>query len=408
MTLSRKVKILFLTTANLTTNPRLLKELKFFHDKYDCSFVGFRLGNWSDELDLQHQMELPTVNFQYLTATRAPFLPWLWSSVVHRFAQKIYPFSKKTVNINAYASDKRAFLLNKYLARQNGNYDLVIAHNLGALYPTWRFGSNNNIPFSFDIEDYHPGEKISKDIKNEQHRRAYLLNKLLPDAFYVSYASPLIGDKIHELMQSHKIEKYLLINNSFDATEFVQPEKIKGKLKLVWFSQYIDSGRGVEKLLSMIDNFHGKVELHLIGSPRSHFVERYIKGRKYIKLHGTMTQNELHIALAGFDVGLALESIEQDQNRDICLTNKIWAYTQAGLYVIATNTSAQKQFIIENPWVGSLIELRENTIMNKIEWLLDNIENIRKEKMNRFEKAKDLSWEKEGEKLKGVIASILK
>lgn len=117
--------------------------------------------------------------------------------------------------------------------------------------------------------------------------------------------------------------------------------------------------------------------------------------------------SKLHITLAEFDIGLALESIEQDQNRDICLTNKIWAYAQAGLFVMATNTSAQKLFINENPWAGLIVGQKKVEIEPKVNWLLGNIEKIRKERIIRFEMAKDLSWEKEGEKLKKVIAEIL-
>ncbi len=401
-------RILFLTTANLTTNPRLFKELNFFQDKYDCHFLGFKLGNWSDALDQQHQQGLPSVNFHYISATREPYLPWLKSSVVHVIARKIYPLIKRSIKISAIASDKRAFLIRHYLSKHKGKYDLVIAHNLGTLYPAWDLARRDNTPFAFDIEDYHPGEKINEDIKNEQSRRVFMLKKLLPDSSYVSYASPLIGQYSIDLIGREMIKKHLLINNSFLSKEFICQSKVNGKLKLVWFSQYIDAGRGLEMLLSVLDKYSEQIELHLIGNPRDHFVEKYIKNRQYINLQGTMAQQDLHDVLSQFDIGLALESIEQDQNRDICLTNKIWAYTQAGLFVIATNTSAQLQFINKNPWVGSIVEQNKKMIDLKVNWLLDNIELIRKERTGRFNKAKDLSWEKEGEKLRKVIADVLK
>ena len=54
-----------------------------------------------------------------------------------------------------------------------------------------------------------------------------------------------------------------------------------------------------------------------------------------------------------------------------------------------------------------ITEQHENGIEQKIESILDNIEKIREEKIGRYKKAKDISWEKEGEKLKRGIADIL-
>jgi len=42
-------KILFLTSTNLASNPRLLKELRLaVTHGYDCTVMQFQLGNWSD------------------------------------------------------------------------------------------------------------------------------------------------------------------------------------------------------------------------------------------------------------------------------------------------------------------------------------------------------------------------
>lgn len=46
------MKLLFLSKDNLTTTPRLQKELKFAIEQgYEVYFVGFELDNWRDEID---------------------------------------------------------------------------------------------------------------------------------------------------------------------------------------------------------------------------------------------------------------------------------------------------------------------------------------------------------------------
>ena len=62
----------------------------------------------------------------------------------------------------------------------------------------------------------------------------------------------------------------------------------------------------------------------------------------------------------------------------VWLTNKIFAYTQAGLYIIATPTMAQSNYLKANSGFGAI--LSENDIENikKIE------ENITKENLVKY------------------------
>jgi glycosyltransferase involved in cell wall biosynthesis len=400
-----KMRLLFVTTSNLTTNPRLLKELKYFSEDYQCSYLGFKLGNWSDKIEPEHQKTLKIVQFHYLSATRNPYLPWLWATFIKNFARKAYPFFSKNLAVNAFASDKRAFQLHSMLKKLNGKYDLVMAHNLGALYPAWSYSKKHNIPFIFDIEDYHPGEKYGGDSDHERKRRERLMKNLLPEAALVTYASPLIGEYSLKLVGEDRVNKHLLINNSFHSSEFKTKQfSLSPKLKLVWFSQNIDRGRGLEDMLSLLDEFSDQVELHLIGNARIQFTTEYLKHRKYLKLHSPMPQPELHALLSSFDVGLALENKTQDFNRDICLTNKIWAYFQSGLYILATETQAQRQFLSEKPWAGEIMGKDEKK--KRLSWLIENKEQIRKHSQNRFEKAKSYAWEAEGAILHEEISQL--
>jgi glycosyltransferase involved in cell wall biosynthesis len=373
------------------------------------------LGNWSDKIEPEHQKQLKIVQFHYLSATRNPYLPWLWATFINNIARKAYPFFSKNLAVNAFSSDKRAFQLHSMLKKLNGKYDLVMAHNLGALYPAWSYSKKHNIPFIFDIEDYHPGEKYGGDSDHERKRRERMMKNLLPEAALVTYASPLIGVYSLKLVGEGKVKKNLLINNSFHSSEFKTKDgglsasgfELSAKLKLVWFSQNIDQGRGLEDILPLLDAFKSHIELHLIGNVRNSYKTEYLEDRDYIRLHGTMQQAELHALLSSFDVGLALENKTQDFNRDICLTNKIWAYFQSGLYILATDTQAQRQFLSEKPWAGEVLPSNETSIKERMAWLIENRDKIRKQAEDRYKKAKDFAWEKEGERLHKEIKQIL-
>ncbi len=450
-------KLLFITTTNLTTNPRLLKELKLASENgHECTFIGFKLGNWSDGTEQEHLKLLAPVKPIYLSATKDSFNNWLLSTIVWKFS--IF-FNKLFIkSLCAYAHNKRTWQLVLKLKRIKSDYDLIIGHNLGALYPAIRFAKKHNIPFAFDIEDYHPGEKCSPA---EKHRREFLMQKLLPKATYISYASPLIGEHSLALISKAGIDtskldsfKYMatstkcisrtvcdtgfpdeietpigvklpdnfLVNNSFSQNEFQLIENSSEKIRFVWFSQNITWGRGLEQMIPALSKFREKIDLYLIGNKRLDFHEKFLKNYDdFINYIEPLPQKELNLKLSQFDIGLAIEISNVDLNKEIALSNKIFAYTQAGLFVLATDTSAQKRFIEEhNPCIlnsdydqtitgrssrveisgiGLLTPQSSEEMEKAIEIIINGIGDIRASKKMRFEYAKQLAWEIEGLKL---------
>lgn len=398
-------KILFLSSANLTTNPRLLKELKYAAELgYEVDFVGFDLNTWSDEIDKEINKNIPA-EFTYLPVTRKSPVNWLLSSFAERFSKKTAFLFKKSVKIHAFAHSKRSWLLSRQLKACRKKYDLIAAHTLPALYPAYRLARRQNIPFVFDIEDYHPGEAAAD--KNEINRREFLMKKLLPEANFLTYASPLIGKESLQLLIDYPKNKHRLINNCFSQSEFQFTESRSEKVKFVWFSQNIAAGRGLELVIPALYRFKDKVELHLIGNLYQNFYEEYLAHYSDIlKIHKPMPQKELNLKLSEFDVGLAVEP-GKDFNNKIALSNKIWAYYQSGLYVLATDTRAQKQFIEENNNMGIIAKQNSDDFSTKTENIISNIKQIRENKEKRFEYAENFSWEVESEKLIDIWSKVL-
>ncbi|MEA3450368.1 MAG: hypothetical protein U9Q83_00530, partial [Bacteroidota bacterium] len=242
-------KILFISAANLTVNPRILKELKFaIQLGYKVDFVGFNSRNWSDKID-EKLIKNINANFHYISITRKPIVKWFVNSIIEKISKKIYPTFRNSMKINAYAHSKRSVLLNNYLQKNTKKYNLIIAHTLPTLYPAYKFAKKTNTKFIFDIEDYHPGEVVASDEENEKARRVFLMQNLLPKASFLTYASPLIGEYSLKLLENYPSNQHKLINNCFSQTEFQFKENNSGKIKFVWFSQNISQGRGLELVI---------------------------------------------------------------------------------------------------------------------------------------------------------------
>jgi hypothetical protein len=82
--------------------------------------LGFELGNWSDEIDLENREKLGDVQYHYLSATRSPSFPVFWATLINNVARAFYSFFGESLWINAYASDKRAFQLHCNLRKPKG------------------------------------------------------------------------------------------------------------------------------------------------------------------------------------------------------------------------------------------------------------------------------------------------
>ncbi len=409
-------KILYILSGNLTTTPRAVKSILTFKDEYHCKIVLInRLDQWEkkdEEIIKQHNLNVTTVNLG-----RNPFLLWFWATLLEKIAQKIYPIFKTKININAYSSNKASILLwYKIKDIKKHNYNLIIGHSYGSLYPTWKAGKKWNIPFIFDVEDYHPGEFIRFDAKNEKQRREFLMQKLLPDTKAITFASPLIEEYTLKLIGSHPNHHVIL--NSFPESDFKEPTPCSllpapcSTLKLVWFSQKISFGRGLEQLFEAINQLttHNSLlttqnlQLTLIGYLDPEF-EKELKKHSSLTSHYSLlikrplSQPDLHAELANHDIGLALEFNNTDLNRQLCLTNKIIAYAQAGLYILATDTPAQKQFMEEHNEFGVVCGQTIEDIGKSIIRINEEKLRIKESRATRFELGKNLAWENEKEKL---------
>jgi len=390
-----KPKTLLITTLNLATNPRLLKELRLLLENgHEVTVILFRMGNWSDKPDDELRASFKTVRFIQLSALRSPFWPWLLSSLLEKF-YRWFPLAWLNTSMLSIAAGKRSFLLVKAVKQLGESFDWVIAHNPAAFFPAYMAAQRKGASLGIDVEDYHPGETNNPTLKAIL---MHLMQRILPKATYCSFASPLIKQYTEKGLPVINRPHHKVVNNVFSQHEFPLPPAeadLKRKLQFVWFSQFIDYGRGLEQLFPLFDELKDSIEITFIGSVREQFLQKELVQRTYITCLPSTSQWELHQQLCSYDVGMALEDRNTDANRNVCLTNKIWAYFQAGLYILATATDAQQEFLEQFPLHGELISFDPTTGHNSITDLLNRKEEILLNKVNRYQNARPVCWETE-------------
>jgi hypothetical protein len=392
-------EILFLTSTNLACNPRCLKEVRLLASTdVRITVLAFHLHNWTTEKEKELNSELKNVLFHYLDSGRHPLLPWLWASFLEKTCRLIRKLAPSNIRVGAIALHKRSWSMLHWVKKNKKKYDLVIAHNPPAFLSASWLASKTGSAFALDIEDYHPGE--GRD-PAEQQGAMLLMRRLQEKAAYVSYASPLIKEYSRRLIANTGEGSYFVVNNTFPRTDFKRPAPepapggAEGRLRLVWFSQFIDYGRGLEKILPSLDQFSESIQLTLIGSMRPEFHDRELADRTYIDCRDALAERELHLTLGDYDIGLALEDVSVDLNRNLCLTNKIWSYLLAGLFIVASDTEAQRRFLEDFPGHGVCSALSADRFVSTVAACVADRTAIREGSVRRFDAAATASWENE-------------
>jgi glycosyltransferase involved in cell wall biosynthesis len=383
------VEILFITSSNIASNPRLTKELRIAVDNcLKCTVIQFNQGNWSDEVTRDLEDEFGDVQFIVLSSLRKPLFPWLISSVMQKVFRMlpVYCLSDYMMSV---AIEKRSMLLIYELRRIKKSFSWVIAHTPAAFYPALLYTRQHNCRLGIDVEDYHPGELHNKHSRNHLKR---LMKLVLPQAAYISYSSPLIKSEVNKDIDLTFSDQICVLNSFFSREFDCITESKQGPLRLIWFSQFIDKDRGLELLLDVIDHIND-LELHLIGSMNQLFYLKYLRNKDRVYIHESIAQENLHKMLIHFDIGLALEP-GRDLNNELAVSNKILAYAQAGLFILASKTQGQTSFLTESGLEYIQYDRNIDSLKASLNYLVMTKDAIRSGRPERIKKAYKFDFDK--------------
>jgi glycosyltransferase involved in cell wall biosynthesis len=290
--------------------------------------------------------------------------------------------------------------------------DLIIAHTLPSLAVAMLASQKMQIPYAFDMEDYHPGEQAGtvEEISNQLALR--LLREGLPQARYLTAASPLIASEAEKEFRLSGIKTIL---NCFPLVKLSQSTRAEGDVALYWFSQVLGHDRGLQDIMKACGKLRGSFSLHLRG-----YLDGPTRQKIALQIATLNLEEKCHFLpwcspaellklTQQYDVGLALEN-PQILNRDICITNKILSYPNAGLAIAASRTRGQEWVMNQSPEMGFLYETGNiDALSEELQYWIDHREALKKAKQEARRAAEErFCWEKEEPKFLEVVGKVLK
>jgi glycosyltransferase involved in cell wall biosynthesis len=259
---------------------------------------------------------------------------------------------------NLHALGPTAFLLRAARAHPA---DLTIVHNEVSHDVGLRLLSEGR-RVAADLEDWHSEDLLPAA---RRHRPIALLQAneraLLHRAAYVTTTSEILSETLHTRYGG---KRAAVITNSFPLGP-VGSSVTADPPRLLWFSQTIGPGRGLEAFLGAWALTRRISELTLLGEDTAGFAanlrrELPLSHQPRLLIKPLVAPEVLPSFIARHDIGLALEHMEP-ASRDLTITNKILQYLNAGLAVVATPTAGQREVLARSPTAGIFIDLSAPT-----------------------------------------------
>ncbi|MCC8425737.1 glycosyltransferase [Mucilaginibacter sp. UR6-11] len=401
-------KVVLISSGQPSLNPRLIKEADSLCDAgYDVTVLYAYWNDWGTVFDRQL---IPLKKWKAVRIAGDPQQQkstYLFSKITHRAAKYINRVTGGKLFTNI-AIARSAGLLKE--AAKKHRADLYIAHNLGALPSAASAAKLYNKVCGFDAEDFHRYETSDDSNNAEVMLKTKIEDQYLPQVNYFTTSSPQIAEAYQQLYP--QLKPVVLLNVFPKIETATKKVEKKGPVKLFWFSQTIGPNRGIDdavKALQLLNKTD--FELHLLGKlpPGSEkFISSLIDSDINLQIHNPVPPDELAGFASQFDIGLALEpgfSI----NNNIALSNKLFTYMQAGLAIVASDTTAQHDFMTKNATIGHVYPKGDVGVMAAI---LRNYHQHSAQLANAQNEALRLAkqqynWETEGLKFLAIVKQTL-
>lgn len=345
------VRICIVTPGHLATNPRVVKEaLALAEAGHELHVVHGHYAPWAAPYDAQ---------IRGFATTRVSFGPhftrharYLRQSLTRRAAIALSRFRplRTTLAPTAIAPVARDLAA----ATMAIEADLYIAHYVAALPAAARAARRHGGLYSFDAEDFHPGDLPDTPQSAPANRIISAIErKMLPGAAFVTAAAPGIADAYAD---RYGIARPEVILNVFPRGDAPAAPTARGTTQpgpsVYWFSQTIGADRGLECAVRGIAKAKTRPHLYLRGTPARGFAEllNALAAKEGVedRIHLLAPESPgrmIHLA-AKFDVGLVGETGET-HNRRIALTNKQFTYLLAGIPMAMSDIEAHRAFVAD-------------------------------------------------------------
>lgn len=408
-----KVKrIVFVTSAQPTANPRMLKEAIYFSKLgLQVTVIWCPISPWADNFDKEIFTEYSSINWvqagYHLKSQKFSYL-------LSRLRKKFWYFTYKNFGNRFDAGVKSMVLFSQELSKKALQHkaDLYIGHNLGSIASIVKAADKFKVDTIFDFEDFYSGEfdKNSNDaqiIRDIESKYIYKIKNF-------TAASPDIANAYKSLFPSINIQTIL---NVFPiayvpSSLVVLPPK---PLKLFWFSQFIGKNRGLETVIRAIGSLKNyDITLTLLGSITIDLKEYFINilnecnvDQHKLFFLNPIRESQLAQIASEHHIGIASE-VGHNLNRQYCLTNKIFIYLLAGNALVCSDTYAQKKFIDENKEIGFVYAQENHCELSDIFKNYINNNDLLKKHQNNSISASYMkyNWDTEKKKYLSMVENI--
>ncbi|NII81327.1 MULTISPECIES: glycosyltransferase family 4 protein [unclassified Pedobacter] len=401
-------KIVLLTSGQPTLNPRLVKEADALTSAgYDVTVIYQFWNEWASQYDKNLLARKKWKAIMVGGSPRKNRLIFWQTRIIHKIFRTLNKyiatdlFPELSIGRCTYQLYKKALSVKA---------DIYIAHNLPALPVAFRAAKKINAKCGFDAEDFHRFEN-SDDINHPMVKLNSLIEeKYMPLVNYITAASPLIK-KAYQNIFNRQITTILNVMENNDET--IKKTNHDRNLRLFWFSQTIGENRGLENVISAINQSVYKYELHLLGEISQNYRLELLNlidetNGSIIHFHNPIDQDEIISFASDFDIGLASEP-GFSTNNNFALSNKIFTYIQAKLTVVASNTPAQSLFLNQNDKIGKIYDSNDlKSLVQILDFYQCNRGELDTSKIKLSELATEaFNWAIESKKFLSIINTVL-
>jgi len=405
---STKSRILIFSSAHLCRNPRVLKEATTLGKAgYDVTVASLSIRPEFEEQDQKLMQGLPfrRVTVDHTGSSGASRRSSWFQRAATKFARQL---SSSGTGESGQALGPANAL---YGLAKRTPADLIIAHTEIPLWAASRLMEQGQ-RVAVDFEDWYSEDLLPED---REGRPLEMLREAeefaLRNAVYTSAPSEAMAEA---LARNYGGRKPIVIRNSLPLQPSFRSSRNRyDPVRMVGCSPTIGPGRGLEPFLEIWAKIPSNSEVHLIGDPRPDFREQLVPSlhpscHKRLHWHAPVPPRDLPGRLAEFDVGLALE-LDDPLSRNLTITNKLLQYLNAGLAVMATDTTGQWEVWRDAPDIGLLLNLRQaGRTASEIESLLRDPDRLQDMQRAARRAAQDIfCWEKEASKLLDAVRTAL-
>ncbi len=406
--MSRK-KILILSSSHLCRNPRVVKEATTLGAAdYEVTVMGVSTVPRFEQMDrdLMRGRPFARVSLDCMPATQG--------SGLRRFVQRASTWTARAALRHLRIESAGTLGPARALCRMARDFpaDLTIAHTEIPLWAASRLMRDGR-RVAVDFEDWYSEDLLEDDRRTRPLR---LLRKA--EAFALRHAAFVSVPSISmaaALMNTYGGSRPLVLRNTVPLpllTRSAQPGASPAPI-LAWFSQTIGPGRGLEQFFAAWSRTKHPSRVVLIGDERPGYVASLLANvtaerRAQVQVRPLVTPDELTAMLAGYDIGLALEPATP-RNKDVTISNKVFQYLAAGLALVASETTGQREVLTAEPGCGLLVPLDQPDVFSaQLDQLLGDPARLRAcQQAARDAAEREYCWERDAPRLLKAVARIL-